>query len=171
MKVRKLPVEVNAEYFDGSVDEARRLNLNVHIPITTGPDGEYEYKIKTLEGWMDVKPGSWIITGVHGERYACDGEIFEKTYEGVCPKCGRTFSFLRTTTKQRCRNLWCCSQDCLLKMLRLINRIEVENEDLGALASISDQHTSESLCRIGARITQAVSDYRAKVQESKRYKE
>ena len=39
--------------------------------------------IDTLEGWFDVTPGDWIITGVNGERYPCKPDIFEKTYEAV----------------------------------------------------------------------------------------
>jgi hypothetical protein len=37
--------------------------------------------IDTLEGGHNVCPGDWIITGVHGERYPCKPDIFEKTYE------------------------------------------------------------------------------------------
>ena len=49
-------------------------------PFTSGND---ELNIKTLEGVMLVKFGSWIIKGINDELYACDHEIFEKTYEKV----------------------------------------------------------------------------------------
>ena len=39
--------------------------------------------IYTLEGWMFVSPGDWIITGVQGEQYPCKPDIFEATYEPV----------------------------------------------------------------------------------------
>lgn len=39
--------------------------------------------IRTLEGWMLVTPGDYVIEGVHGEHYACKPEIFLKTYEPV----------------------------------------------------------------------------------------
>lgn len=39
--------------------------------------------IKTLEGGYIVCPGDWILTGVHGEHYACKPDIFAKTYEEV----------------------------------------------------------------------------------------
>ena len=42
-----------------------------------------ECGIQTLEGFMRLKKGDWIITGVEGERYPCKGHIFEKTYEKV----------------------------------------------------------------------------------------
>lgn len=37
--------------------------------------------IETLEGWLSVTPGDWIITGVNGEHYPCKPDIFEATYE------------------------------------------------------------------------------------------
>lgn len=42
-----------------------------------------EVIIQTLEGNMKADPGDWIITGVHGEKYPCKPDIFEKTYEPV----------------------------------------------------------------------------------------
>ena len=39
--------------------------------------------IHTLEGDMNVSLGSYIIKGVRGEFYPCDGEIFNETYEEV----------------------------------------------------------------------------------------
>jgi hypothetical protein len=37
--------------------------------------------IQTLEGWMLVRPGDYIVRGVAGEHYACKPDIFLKTYE------------------------------------------------------------------------------------------
>jgi hypothetical protein len=37
--------------------------------------------IKTLEGWMVVTPGDYVIRGVNGEFYACKPDVFSKTYE------------------------------------------------------------------------------------------
>lgn len=37
-------------------------------------------EIKTLEGILYGKPGDWLITGIEGEKYPCDNEIFRKTY-------------------------------------------------------------------------------------------
>ena len=45
-------------------------------------DPEY-IAIDTLEGTMRAQPGSVIIRGVAGEFYACDPDIFTKTYEVV----------------------------------------------------------------------------------------
>ena len=41
------------------------------------------YAIRSKDVIMDVVPGAWIITGIQGERYPCDPEIFAATYEAV----------------------------------------------------------------------------------------
>jgi hypothetical protein len=74
MKFRKKPVVVEAEQFDGTVEEANRIGLEVTVT---------EMGVRTLEGFMKASPGDWIITGVKGERYSCKPDIFEKTYEPV----------------------------------------------------------------------------------------
>jgi len=43
-------------------------------------DGHDLLKIKTLEGYMDVSWGDYIIQGVKGELYPCKPDIFKKTY-------------------------------------------------------------------------------------------
>lgn len=39
------------------------------------------FEVQTLEGTMRGKAGDYLIIGVIGERYPCDKEIFERTYE------------------------------------------------------------------------------------------
>ena len=39
--------------------------------------------VKTMEGWYKVYPGNWIVTGIAGEKYPVDDEIFAETYEPV----------------------------------------------------------------------------------------
>ncbi|MDE0467089.1 MAG: hypothetical protein OYL97_08525 [Candidatus Poribacteria bacterium] len=52
------------------------------IPIEavqqTGP-----FKTQTLEGELEGKAGDYLVTGVNGEQYPVDREIFEKTYYEV----------------------------------------------------------------------------------------
>lgn len=52
-----------------------------HPMVAEMSDGNYA--IETKEGWMVVRPGSWVITGIEGEHYAVDQRIFEKTYDCV----------------------------------------------------------------------------------------
>ena len=72
MKFRKKPVIIEAVQFNGTSIEAKKLNL-------TFDSGRWT--IKTLEGFLFVSNGDWIITGVKGERYPCKPDIFEMTYE------------------------------------------------------------------------------------------
>lgn len=44
---------------------------------------DVELDIETLEGTMHASVGDYIITGVHGEKYPCKPDIFEKTYDPV----------------------------------------------------------------------------------------
>lgn len=41
------------------------------------------FVVHTMEGRMEGKAGDWLITGVNGEMYPCDAEIFAKTYDVV----------------------------------------------------------------------------------------
>lgn len=93
MKFRKKPVVIEAQQWNGTEDDARRL-------IAWMGDGEYfpvaqergetlppYMRIFTLEdGWKreckhHASPKDWIIKGVQGEFYPCKPDIFEQTYE------------------------------------------------------------------------------------------
>lgn len=41
------------------------------------------FKTQTLEGELEGKAGDYLVTGVNGEQYPVDREIFEKTYYEV----------------------------------------------------------------------------------------
>jgi hypothetical protein len=41
------------------------------------------YSLKTPEGILSIGDGDWIITGISGEYYPCNPNIFEQTYEPV----------------------------------------------------------------------------------------
>lgn len=72
---RKRPIVVRAEQF--------------HANVKPWPDGVVAHSagetphVRTLEGWMHVSEGDWIITGVKGEKYPCKPDIFAATYESV----------------------------------------------------------------------------------------
>jgi hypothetical protein len=43
-----------------------------------------EFRVNTLEGnYKQGKPGDYLMRGIDGELYICDGTIFEKTYNWV----------------------------------------------------------------------------------------
>ena len=39
------------------------------------------FEVETLEGTMRGKKGDWLITGIKGEQYPCDDDIFRSSYE------------------------------------------------------------------------------------------
>jgi|TARA_R110002051_G_scaffold81751_2_gene145961 hypothetical protein len=45
--------------------------LQIHEPFV----------VETMEGRMKGKKGDWLMVGVDDEMYACDQEIFKKTYQ------------------------------------------------------------------------------------------
>ena len=43
-----------------------------------------DFRVNTLEGnYKQGKAGDYLMQGIHGELYICDGPIFEKTYDFV----------------------------------------------------------------------------------------
>ena len=43
-----------------------------------------EFRVDTLEGnYKQGKPGDYLMRGIDGELYICDGPIFDKTYGWV----------------------------------------------------------------------------------------
>ena len=43
-----------------------------------------EFRVDTLEGnYKQGKPGDYLMRGIEGELYICDGPIFDKSYGWV----------------------------------------------------------------------------------------
>lgn len=85
MKFRKKPVIIEAEQFFPE-RKPYPVGVETYIKETTETvDGQKEswnaWRIETLEGYHEVTPGDWIITGVKGEVYPCKPDIFKMTYE------------------------------------------------------------------------------------------
>ena len=84
MRVRKKPVEVEAEqFFIENFTQKKYLPEGVIYHYNTAQSPQHCFSIKTLEGNLKVSDGDWIITGVKGERYPCKPDIFKATYEPV----------------------------------------------------------------------------------------
>ena len=86
---RKKPVVIEAMQYDGDngeeiIDWAKAVSdpHDCMIHYLKGHNASW-FKIKTLEGEMEVSPNDWVICGVQGEFYPCKPDIFEKTYEKV----------------------------------------------------------------------------------------
>lgn len=75
-KYRKKPVVIEAtQWFKHGDHPAVHMN-----EFIIDPGGGV---IDTLEGTHIVTPGDWIITGVKGEHYPCNPDIFAATYDQV----------------------------------------------------------------------------------------
>lgn len=84
-KYRELPIIIEAmQYVEDSAEIIAEIfdfcGEDMVIAAATSPT---RITIKTPEGEMDAKVGSYIIKGVAGEFYPCDPDIFEMTYEEV----------------------------------------------------------------------------------------
>jgi hypothetical protein len=78
---RKKPVVVEASQW--------LPHRNGDLPVPPAPANVLRqttsgsWQIRTIEGWLDLTPGDWIIQGVVGEHYPCKPDVFAATYEQV----------------------------------------------------------------------------------------
>ena len=85
-KYRKMPVEIEAVVYDGSLDSLKEvIDFIGYIPeVIEGRETKKKFlKIKTLEGEHIASEGDYIIKGVKGAFYPCKPHLFEMTYEKV----------------------------------------------------------------------------------------
>jgi hypothetical protein len=91
VKIRKKPVVVNGWPIVDLLAMARMGAgaLPKEVRLAYG-EGLLEFEvdritIATLEGVMTGPVGWWLIQGVKGEWYPCDGEAFNQSYDIVAP--------------------------------------------------------------------------------------
>ena len=78
-KYRKTAL-IEAEQFDGTDEMANKYNMLWELDLREDMLIPY---LPTREGNMFIKKGDWFATGVDGEHWAIDQDIFERTYERV----------------------------------------------------------------------------------------
>ncbi len=88
MRVRKKPIVIEAFPVTEALSAAREGPWSAQPSwlIEAYENGEVLYvgnriEIRTLEGWMKARAGDYIMRGIKGELYSCEGEIFRLTYE------------------------------------------------------------------------------------------
>ena len=83
MKARKKPVVIEFVRYDGKNEHKVTAFVGTYLNIQQEHYASevVEIHIKTLEGWMRVSVGDYVIKGVNGEFYPCKPDIFEKTYD------------------------------------------------------------------------------------------
>ena len=94
MKYIKKPIEVEAVYYSmlGFQESPEWLEKAIKDGKVVEHMFKHYFDVVTLEGIMRGSVGNYIIRGVEGELYPCDGNIFEKTYDrviedGECEAC------------------------------------------------------------------------------------
>jgi hypothetical protein len=78
-KYTKKPITIDAEQWDGTTAEANRMILEYKMPAVVNIIQGFQ--IQTLEGYMKVSKGDFIIKGIKGEFYSCKPDIFAMTYD------------------------------------------------------------------------------------------
>ena len=67
---------IEAEQFTADPKQVFKYNI---FPDDNGTD--FDYFFPTKEGNMKIDEGDYIATGVDGEHWVIDQDIFERTYE------------------------------------------------------------------------------------------
>lgn len=82
-KYRKTAL-IEAERFDGSREACIKYPILVAgFRVEMVSQNSVPCELKTKEGNMSLHLGDYIATGVDGEHWAIDQDIFERTYERV----------------------------------------------------------------------------------------
>ena len=85
MKYVKKPIVIEAVRYDGTnvneIDDFVGSDLRVSQDHYATDD--VTLSIETLEGWMKISVGDYVIKGVQDEFYPCKPDIFEVSYD-VC---------------------------------------------------------------------------------------
>ena len=61
-----------------------RLYVKKPLPIMARQINQ-TFWVEALEGKMQGKEGDYLISGIQGELYLCDREIFEESYKLIYP--------------------------------------------------------------------------------------
>jgi len=66
-------------------ESVRGMNRCMKRPIVIHAKRiDEEFRVNSLEGnYKQGKPGDYLMKGIDGELYICDGPIFERTYDWV----------------------------------------------------------------------------------------
>lgn len=77
-KYRKTAL-IEAEQFDGSIKQITRYKVHIVGPTSRGDTSCF--LLPTKEGNMKLNAGDYIATGIDGEHWVIDKDVFKRTYE------------------------------------------------------------------------------------------
>ena len=69
--------EITLDNFGGIV-KCKKKPIIVHALQLNLPEG---FEVTTKEGKLRGKAGDYLMFGIKGEKYPCDKEIFEESYD------------------------------------------------------------------------------------------
>lgn len=74
IKIYRKTATIRAEQFDSSDAMVEKYHIEY--------DGAYilPFRIETPDGWLGIKAGDWISTGVNGVHWPIADDVFKKTY-------------------------------------------------------------------------------------------
>ena len=72
------------DYVYDLLEEGKHSKTIIHKPNKLqAKKVKEETFLVTMNGIVKTNPGDWIITGINGEQYPCDPEIFKQLYDIV----------------------------------------------------------------------------------------
>ena len=71
--------DITLDNFEG-IFSCRKKPITVHALQINFPEG---FWVSSKEGAHLGKPGDYLMFGIEGEKYICDKDIFEKSYDKV----------------------------------------------------------------------------------------
>lgn len=74
IKTYRKTTTIKAEQFDGSNEMVDKYRIKYDEAFMGS------FGIETPEGWIWIKAGDWIATGVNGEHWPISDDVFRKTY-------------------------------------------------------------------------------------------
>ena len=77
--------ENGKHWLDGAAFVVKGVRLYQKKTLTRAARMSGSFKVETLEGTMEGKPGDMLMIGAHGEMYPCDAGVFNDTYELASP--------------------------------------------------------------------------------------
>ena len=79
-KFVKKPVIIEAIQYDGANITEIETFVGAKLSTIMTSDVDTKLVIPTLEGYMKVSKGDYVIKGIKGEFYPCKSDIFKSTY-------------------------------------------------------------------------------------------
>lgn len=79
-KYRKKPLVIEAVIYE-SIDQIKRYFPNIEVRDDNRVSKAIS--LKTLEDWVELQVGDYVIKGIKGEYYPCKPDIFEESYQRV----------------------------------------------------------------------------------------